>query len=119
MNDICIHSARTAQDLAGIGRVLGRAGIGLQGGGMWEGAARYLVEDGEAARAALCAAGFSRVEVNEVAIASLDVDEPGSLGRLMAEVVSSGADLIAQYGDHDNRKVLVMRDGAQMRTSSV
>ncbi|HLT84015.1 MAG TPA: hypothetical protein VKZ83_07260 [Phototrophicaceae bacterium] len=109
MKDVCVRGVRTARDLARVGRVLGEAGVGLEGGGMWEGVARYLVDDGAAASDALRGAGFARVEVNDVEVVPLDVDEPGALGRLMAGLVSSGTDLVAQYSDHDNRKVLVLR----------
>ena len=117
MKDICIHGVRTAQDLATVGRVLGQAGVGLEGGGMWEGVARYLVHDGAAARAALHEAGHLDVEVNDVQLVPLDVDEPGALGRLLAGVATSGADLVAQYSDHDNRKVLVTREPASAGTT--
>lgn len=115
MKDICIHGVRTAQDLAEVGRVLGRAGVGLEGGGMWGGVARYLVHDGTAAHDALHGAGFPRVDVNDVHLVPLDADEPGALGRLMRRVAASGVELVAQYSDHGNRKVLVVRDSARAR----
>ncbi len=118
MKDVCVRDVWTARDLAELGRVLGEAGVGLEGGGMWEGVARYLVDDGAAARAALLAAGFMRVEVSDVEVVPLDVDEPGALGRLVAGLVSSGADLVAQYSDHGNRKVLVMRDSGEQRAAA-
>ena len=110
MKDVCVRDVWTATDLAEVGRVLGEAGVGLEGGGMWEGVARYLVHDGVVAREALVRAGFPHVEVSDVRVVPLDVDEPGALGRLMARLVSSGTDLVAQYSDHQNRKVLVMGD---------
>lgn len=115
MNDICVAGVRTAQQLAEVASALGRAGIGLEGGGMWEGVARYLVDDGHAARAALDAAGYSDVEVRPALLVPLDADVPGALGRLMAELAASGADLVAQYSDHQNRKVLVMDDSVSGR----
>lgn len=117
MKDICIRGVHTARDLAEIGRVLGGAGVGLEGGGAWEGVARYLVEDGEAARAALIDAGYSSPEVREAVVAPLDADVPGALGRLMSRLAESGAGLIAQYSDHDNRKVLVVDDPAAARAA--
>lgn len=82
---------------------------------MWEGVARYLVDDGHAARAALDAAGYSDVEVRPALLVPLDADVPGALGRLMAALAASGADLVAQYSDHQNRKVLVMDDSVSGR----
>jgi hypothetical protein len=117
MNDLRIAGVRGAADLARIGRVLGDAGVGLGGGGMWDGVARYLVEDGAAARAALAAAGWVDVEVREALVVALDADVPGALGRLMARLADAGVTLIAQYSDHDNRKVLVVDDLAAARAA--
>lgn len=51
MKDVCIHGVRTAPDLAEVGRVLGRAGVGLEGGGIWEGVARKVLVTGDASYA--------------------------------------------------------------------
>lgn len=118
MNDVCVRGVWTAQHLAEMGSALGREGIGLEGGGMWEGVARYLVEDGLAARAALFEAGYSDVEVRPAVLVSLEADVPGALGRLMAELAAKGHDLVAQYSDHQNRKVLVMSDTPSDRSMS-
>lgn len=115
MKDVCIHEVHTARDLAVVGEVLGAAGVGLEGGGVWAGVARYLVEDGEAARAALAEAGYGGAEVREAVVAQLEADGPGALGRLMTTVATTGVGLIAQYSDHENRKVLVVDDPARLR----
>lgn len=117
MKDICVRGVRTAQDVSRIGRALGEAGVGLEGGGVWEGVARYLVEDGEVARAALTDAGYARVEVREAVVVPLDADVPGALGRLMSRLAASGVGLLAQYSDHDNRKVLVVDDPVTARAA--
>ena len=105
--DVRIAGVRGAADLAHIGGALGRAGVGLEGGGMWGSVAHYLVEDGRAAHAALAGAGWHEVEVREAAVVPLDADVPGALGILMARLADAGIELVAQYSDHDNRKVLV------------
>ncbi|NYI71914.1 hypothetical protein GGQ54_002474 [Naumannella cuiyingiana] len=110
MKDVCVRGVRSARDLADLASVLGQAGIGLEGGGMWEGVAHYLVDDGVAARAALTTAGYAAVEVRSAVLAPLDADVPGALGRLMADIADSGKEIVAQYSDHQNRKVLVMGD---------
>lgn len=117
MNDVRITGVQGAADLARIGGVLGAAGVGLEGGGMWGGVAHYLVEDGEAARTALAAAGWDRVEVREAAVVPLDADVPGALGRMMTRLAEAGVDLVAQYSDHDNRKVLVADDPDAIRAA--
>lgn len=108
MNDVCVRGVWTARALADLATTLGAAGIGLEGGGAWEGVAHYLVDDGPAARAALVSAGYSDVEVRTAVLVPLDADVPGALGRLMADMAASGEELSAQYSDHQNRKVLVM-----------
>lgn len=108
MNDVAVRGVTTAGELAEVARVLGQAGIGLEGGGMWEGVARYLVEDGDRAQAVLADAGYVNVEVRPVVVAELDADVPGALGHLTAEFAGRGDALVAQYSDHRNRKVLVM-----------
>ncbi|MDA8183368.1 MAG: amino acid-binding ACT domain-containing protein [Actinomycetota bacterium] len=110
MFDIEVPAPDGADSLALIGRVLGAAGVGLEGGGMWSGVAHYLVEDASAAENALTAAGISRVVTHEVVIAELDADVPGALGRMMQRLTTAGVRLHGQYSDHHNRKVLIVED---------
>ncbi|WP_277050286.1 hypothetical protein [Ruania albidiflava] len=110
MNDVLVRGVWTAQQLAEVASALGRVGIGLEGGGTWEGVAHYLVEDGTGAREVLVAAGYADVEVRPAVLVPLEADRPGALGRLMTDLAASGEDLVAQYSDHQNRKVLVMRE---------
>jgi len=115
VNDVRIAGVGGAADLARIGGLLGRVGVGLEGGGMWGGVAHYLVEDGAAARAALAADGWRDVEVREAAVVPLDADVPGALGRMMARLAEARVELVAQYSDHHNRKVLVGDDADAIR----
>ncbi|PWJ47611.1 Uncharacterized conserved protein, contains tandem ACT domains [Quadrisphaera granulorum] len=108
MHDIEIPAPHGAQSLHAIGRVLGAAGISLEGGGMWSGQAHYLVDDAETAQQALEQAGLGPVTVRPVFIAALDADVPGALGRMMLQLAEAQVALRAQYSDHDNRKVLVV-----------
>lgn len=117
MNDISVVASEGAASLARIGSVLGAAGIGLEGGGMWSGVAHYLVADGEAAARALDAAGISGVELKDVVVVSLDADVPGALARMMDRLAAAGVGLTAQYSDHDNRKVLIVDDPDAARTA--
>ncbi|MGI9822737.1 hypothetical protein [Agromyces sp. Marseille-Q5079] len=117
MFDIEVPAPEGADSLARIGRTLGAAGVGLEGGGMWSGVAHYLVADAEAATAALTGAGLGPVAAREVVIADLDADVPGALGRMMGRLTAAGVVLSGQYSDHDNRKVLLVDDVAAARSA--
>ena len=115
MFDIEVSAPDGASSLARIGRSLGEAGVGLEGGGMWSGTAHYLVEDAELAVRALAAAGIGPVVVRDVVVAELDADVPGALGRMMNTLAEAGVVLLGQYSDHDNRKVLIVEDADAAR----
>ncbi len=117
MFDIEISALDGADSLARIGRTLGEAGVGLEGGGMWSGVAHYLVADAAAAIDALTTAGLGPVIAREVLIANLDADVPGALGRMMHRLTQAGIVLHGQYSDHDNRKVLIVNDVKAARTA--
>lgn len=115
MNDIAVPVPEGAASLAHIGAILGEAGISLEGGGMWSEVAHYLVADGGAAARALASAGVSGVEVRPAVVVPLDADVPGALARIMTRLVGAQIRLLAQYSDHDNRKVLIVDDPAAAR----
>jgi hypothetical protein len=110
VNDISIPVRDIASDVARIGRVLGSADVGLEGGGVWGDTAHYLVEDGEAALRALTTAGILGAESRGVVLAALPADRPGALGRMMTALARARIRIHAQYSDHDNRKVFVVDD---------
>lgn len=115
--DIAIAAPDGAGSLAHIGAVLGAAGVGLQGGGMWAGEAHYLVADGEAANAALAAAGIQVLAVQPALQVPLDADVPGALGRMMRRLADAGVRVQVQYTDHDGLKVLVVDDPGTARAA--
>lgn len=117
MFDIEISAPDGANTLARIGRSLGQAGVGLEGGGMWSGVAHYLVADADVATRALSAAGIGAVVAREVVFAELDADVPGALGRMMNKLTEAGIVLLGQYSDHDNRKVLIVEDAEAARAA--
>ncbi|MEO8367199.1 MAG: hypothetical protein ABI538_13445 [Pseudoxanthomonas sp.] len=100
--------------LAQMGNVLGQAGISVEGGGAWvaggQGIAHFLVEDGDAARTALVAAGICVVGVREVLIQRLRQDRPGQLGGLCQRMADAGVNIEVLYSDHANQLVLVVDD---------
>lgn len=110
MNDLQIPVADVASAVARIGATLGAAGIGLEGGGAWGGAAHYLVADGDAAVAALDAAGIPGAESRPALVVPLRADVPGEMGRMMTALHDAGIRVEVQYSDHDNRKVFVVDD---------
>lgn len=119
MDDVEIAGVDGASGLARIGRVLGAAGIGLEGGGLWSGTAHYLVSDGGRAVARLGEVGIV-AQARPAVVVELDADVPGALGRMMDRLAGAGVRLHAQYSDHDNRKVLVVDgDPAVARTALV
>jgi hypothetical protein len=115
MFDIEVPAPEGADSLAQIGQVLGDAGVGLEGGGMWSGVAHYLVEDADAAVSALAAVGIGPVFARAAVIAELDADVPGALWRMMQRLSMAGVRLHGQYSDHDNRKVLIVDDANAAR----
>lgn len=108
--DVAIAVPDGAPSLARIGAVLGAAGVGLEGGGMWAGEAHYLVADGAAAAAALAAAGIPVLAIRPVLQVPLDADVPGALGRMMRRLADAGVQVEVQYTDHDGLKILVVDD---------
>ena len=115
MNDLSIPVDDVAGDVSRIGAVLGIAGVGLEGGGVWAGQAHYLVADGDAAVVALEAAGISATSAPALVV-PLRADVPGEMGRMMSVLHDAGIRVDAQYSDHDNRKVFVVDDIERART---
>ena len=108
--------------LAEMGEALGRAGVSIEGGGVFVvngvGVAHFLFADGAAARAALEAAGIRVVEENEVLIQTLRQGEPGQLGKLARKMAEAGVNIRVQYSDHDHRLILVVDDPVRGREMS-
>ncbi len=114
MKDISIALDNRPGALARMGEVLGAAGISVEGGGAWvaggQGAAHFLVSDGDAARAVLEAAGLRVQAVREVLVQRLRQDRPGQLGALCGRMAQAGVNIEVLYSDHANRLILVVDD---------
>jgi hypothetical protein len=97
--------------LALMGETLAARRISVEGGGVWtidgEGHGHFLFSDGEAARAALEAAGIQVAGVNPVTLLRLHQDMPGQLGKLARHMAGAGVNIQVQYSDHDHQLVLV------------
>lgn len=108
--------------LAEMGETLGRAGVSIEGGGMFvvdgKGVANFLVDDGAAGRRALEAAGIDVVREDEVVIQRLNQKEPGQLGKLLRRMAQAGVNVLTQYSDHNHQLVLVVDDLPAAQTVS-
>lgn len=122
MRDLAIALDDRPGALAEMGETLGRAGVSLEGGGVFvvngTGVAHFLVEDADAACAALDAAGIRVTCVSEVLVQRLRQDEPGQLGKIARRMADAGVNILVQYSDHQHRLILVVDDVARGRAVS-
>jgi hypothetical protein len=114
MFDVSIDLPHVPGSLARFGETLGKAGVSLEGGGVFAvggiGRAHFLVEDGEAARIALEQAGLGSATVRPVLIRRLKQEVPGQLGDIARALAGAGVNIETQYSDHANQLVLVVDD---------
>lgn len=100
--------------LADFGDALGRAGVSVEGGGVWVhdgvGIAHFLVTDVDAAKAALATAALGPVVANPVVSVRLAQDVPGQLGAFARRLGDAGIRILVQYSDHDHRLIVVVPD---------
>ena len=122
MNDLTISLENRPGALAEMGAALGRAGVSIEGGGAFvadgQGVAHFLFTDGEAARAALEAAGICVISVREVLVQRLNQEEPGQLGKLTRRMADAGVNIEVLYSDHDHQLILVVDDLTKGRAVS-
>lgn len=111
MHDIHIILKNSPGELARFGDILGKNGIGLEGGGVFayenHSHAHFLVEDGERARDVLTENGFEVKGVTSPLIRKLKQEQPGELGAIAKALADKCVNIIVQYSDHDNRLILV------------
>jgi hypothetical protein len=112
--DLGIELENRPGALAEMGEALGRAGVSVEGGGVFVangvGVAHFLFVDGRAAREALTNAGIRVVDENEVVALRLRQDEPGQLGKIGRRMAEAGVNIRVQYSDHDHQLILVVDD---------
>ena len=110
--------------LAEMGETLGRAGVSIEGGGVFVvngvGVAHFLFADSAAAaaRRALDAAGIRVVAERDVLVQKLRQAEPGQLGTIARRMADAGVNIVVQYSDHDGNLILVVDDDARGRVVS-
>ncbi|MFL6723902.1 MAG: amino acid-binding protein [Sphingomicrobium sp.] len=114
MHDVAIELPGRPGSLARFGEALGAAGVSLEGGGVFTvdgvGYAHFLVDNGEAASAALEQAGLGTATIRPVLIRRLKQEVPGQLGAIARALADAGVNIETQYSDHANRLVLVVDD---------
>lgn len=122
MKDVEIALENRPRALAEMGAALGRAGVSVEGGGAWvaggRATAHFLVADGDAARAALEAAGIRVAAVRDVLLQRLDQAEPGQLGKIARRMAEAGVNIEVLYSDHDHQLLLVVDDPVRGRAVS-
>jgi len=106
--------------LAGVGEALGNAGVNIMGlaglGGHGGGHVHLLVDDGEAARSALEAAGMAVEATREAVVIDVSAeDRPGKLGELARRAADAGVNLVACYVATGSRLVFVADDADALR----
>ena len=114
MKDLTMVLENRPGALADMGEALGRAGVSVEGGGVFvvngAGVAHFLFADGAAAREALIGAGIRVLEERDVLVLRLRQDEPGQLGKISRRMAEAGVNIEVQYSDHDHQLILVVDD---------
>ena len=117
MFDVAINLDNRLGALADMGEALGKAGISVEGGGVFvekdNGIAHFLVEDGARAARALRDAGINVNAYQQVLIQKLKQDEPGQLGKIARQMADAGVNINVMYSDHVNQLILVVDDFAK------
>ena len=112
LRDISVRLDDRPGALADFGEALGRAGISLEGGGVFtmggSGWAHFLVADGDGAAKAASEAGLDVVAVRPVLIRRLRQERTGELGAIARALAEAGVNIDVQYSDHANRLILVV-----------
>ena len=110
MKDLGIALDDRPGALAEMGEALGRAGVSIEGGGVFAGVGHFLFHEAQAAREALDHAGIRVLEENDVVTLRLRQDDPGQLGKAARRMADAGVNIRVQYSDHDHQLILVVDD---------
>ena len=112
MKDLTIALDNRPGALAAMGEVLGRAGISVEGGGVWvvngKAVAHFLFEDATSARSVLESASIKVLDEREVLIQRLNQTEPGQLGKLSLRMADAGVNIEVLYSDHNHNLIMIV-----------
>ena len=99
--------------LAQVGEVLGKAGINIDGYCSFTSGIKtqlhVLVQDAEAARSALDAAGLQVLQEREVLTVDME-DRPGELGKVARRIAEAGVNIDMVYMGTESRLVVAAYD---------
>ena len=118
-HDLTVTLENRPGALADMGDALGRAGVNINGvsGTAGSGEVHILVDDAEAARAALASAGIQVGADSEVVKIAFE-DRPGELGEIGRRVADAGANIDVVYISCDGQLVLATSDNAAVEASA-
>lgn len=123
MKDLAIELENRPGALAEMGEVLGRAGVSVEGGGVFVvhcvGIAHFLFTDAAAARRVVEAAGIKVLAEHDVVTVRLRQAEPGQLGKIARRMAEAGVNIEVQYSDHDHRLILVVDAASRAEAEAV
>jgi hypothetical protein len=116
--DLTVYLEDTPGSLAGMGEVLGEAGINIDGFcGMiheGEGHIHILVDDPSTARAVLEEFGIEVGDEQEVLVLEVE-DQPGALGRIARTIAEAGINIELSYLATNTRLVIATDDVERTR----
>ena len=112
MKDIEIVMKNEPGQLALMGEVLGKAGISLEGGGVFNigeySVGHFLIEEADKAKIVLEKAGFEVRQIDDVIVQKLRQDIPGQLGLFCRQLADANINILTQYSDHANQLIVVV-----------
>lgn len=116
--DLTIYMTDQPGELGRLGRILGDSGVNVEGfcaliGAGGAGEVHLLVEDDEAAFAALAAAGIEVAVEQEVAVIEVDEDRPGILGDVSSRLGEADVNITLAYLATRTRLVFASDDLAK------
>jgi hypothetical protein len=122
MKDLEILLDNKPWSLALMGETLGKNGINLEGGGVFQygeiSIAHFLIEEPGKAKEVLEQVHIKVLNVHDVLIQKLRQDVPGQLGMFCRRLAEAGVNILVQYSDHSNQLILVVDDSEKGRQVS-
>ena len=113
MKDLTVIMDDQPGKLAELGEATGRAGINIEGlcamVGDGKGFIHLLVQDGEAARAALEGAGISVADVREAIVVDLH-DKPGAMGEIARDLAAAGVNIDVAYTIYTGVRLVILTE---------